>query len=77
MMLSVADIFRLFLKKNGNIALAEAPLLSFSEGRQNILAGKFIHRIRAHIQNGGNLLAVEQFLFSFQHNLPRMIILEV
>jgi hypothetical protein len=56
--------------KDGNITFAKSPLFALLEGRQDILSGEFIHCIRAKIQNNGNLLAVQQLLFSFQHKTP-------
>jgi hypothetical protein len=59
----------LFLVKNRNIALAKSPLLAFFEGRENVFPGKFIDSVRTHIENHGDLFAVEQFFFSIHHRL--------
>ncbi|MGH7811420.1 MAG: hypothetical protein ACREP5_14180 [Candidatus Binatia bacterium] len=66
----VANVFRLLFKEQGNVALAKSPLLTFFKGGQDILAGEFIDRIRAHVQNNGDLFAVKQLLFPVQHMRP-------
>src|SRR5688572_33422506 len=68
--LGVTYISGLFFKKHGNISLAKSPLLAFLEGRQNVLTRKFVHGVRAHVENHGNLLAVQQLLISLKHKSP-------
>jgi hypothetical protein len=67
---SIPDVFALLPVEDGNIAFAKSPLFALLEGRQDILSSELIHRIWAKIQNNGNLPAVQQLLFSFQHNTP-------
>jgi hypothetical protein len=66
-LLGIAYISGLFFKKNGNISLAKSPLLAFLKGRQNVFARELVDGVRAHVENYGNLLAVQQLLISLKH----------
>jgi hypothetical protein len=67
---SIPDVSVLLPVEDRNIAFAKSPLFALLEGRQDIFPSELIHRIWAKIQNNGNLPAVQQLLFSFQHNTP-------
>src|SRR5579884_1497666 len=52
-----------------DVPLAEAPLPPALEGRQHALAGQLVHRIRAQVEDLGDLFAVEQDFLPVEHAL--------
>jgi hypothetical protein len=54
----IADFSALSLVKNGNVSLSKSPLFALFESGQYIFSRELIHRVRAKIQDDGNLPAI-------------------
>jgi hypothetical protein len=51
-----------------DVAFAKAPLPAFFEGRDNAPARKFVHRVRAEVEQKRDLAGVQQYIVLIGHH---------
>src|SRR5215469_10789357 len=54
----------------GYIALAKSPLSALFEGRDNIATRKFVHRVRAQVEQERDFAGVQQYVVFIGHASP-------
>src|SRR5208337_4088014 len=52
------------------IALAKSPLAAFLEGRNNITPRKFVHRVRAQVEQERDFAGIQQYVVFIGHASP-------